>query len=131
MSSAEELIFDSIYRYKKLDGNDGLTVVLPVLVVSDQTLWVVDYSHEGEIVDVPTQVNESTLYLGREYWRKDRIHHTISHLHIVTQTGLAALLRSIRDDDSVWESLFPCNRVEDFKPYRVEPTVGIRVPINK
>jgi len=127
LASAEELIFDSIYRYAELNENDGLTAVLPVLVVSDQSLWVMDYSCEGAMVDEPKRVDEATLYLGREYSRKASLRFTMSHLHIVTKVGLEALLKSIHSDNTVWESLFPDQEIDDFEPYQVEPTVGIRL----
>ncbi len=131
LASAEELIFNSIYRYENLDENDGLAAILSVLVVSDQSLWVIDYSGDGTIVDEPKRVDDATLYLGREYSRPGSLSFTMSHLHIVTKTGLESLLKSIHYDDAVWDSLVPDKKIDDFKPYRVEPEVGIRIRLSR
>ena len=81
---------------------------LPVLVVSDETLWVADYSSRGELQREPFRVSELTYYLGRQYAsaRAERA-LTISHLHIVTRTEIRTWLHGIAQGGGIWQELFP------------------------
>jgi hypothetical protein len=69
---------------------------LPVLVVSDGTLWVADYSSRGELQREPFQVPELTYYLGRQYALEGQSAVlTISHLHIITRSEIRTWLNGI------------------------------------
>jgi hypothetical protein len=58
---------------------------VPVLVVSDETLWVADYSSRGELQREPFQVQELTYYPGRQYPLEGAAHSSASG-SIVTGT---------------------------------------------
>jgi len=81
-------------------GNEGSAVygfILPILIVSDHTLWVVDYSEEG-VRETPKQVDETTLFVGREYpldGRNGESCYRISHLQICTRRGFSQFLQSL------------------------------------
>lgn len=90
---------DFIAHAALLRGDDGqseaFSAVLPVLVVSDETLWVVDYSNAGVIA--PQQADETTLFVGQSYKISQRAEqYTISHLHIYTRTGFTKFLNDLR-----------------------------------
>jgi hypothetical protein len=92
------------------DAPMNVTVVLPVLVVPDNTLWVADYSAEGALVSSPRQINECSLFLGKLV-AVGEIRCTLSHLLIFTKSGLDAYLMRICDPSSDdWEYLFPDNK---------------------
>jgi len=85
------------------------TLVLPVLVVSDDTLWVVDYDEEGQHVGPSHQVDACELYVDREYALADGKSYRISHLHIYTRKGLVAFLDSLTGPSSLQvERMFRC-----------------------
>lgn len=128
LASAEDLIFDSTYRCQRMGGDDCVTSVLPLLVVSDDTLWVVDYGEDGKPVGKPRLCDEALLYVGREYSRPRNISFTISHLHVYTKTGVMKFLDRIRTDGDLWETIFPADRLPRLK--RADRSeVGIRLAL--
>ena len=92
LASADELVSlaEDGYQTKRL-----LTFVVPVLVVSDGTLWVADYSEDGRETKDPVQIDESVLFVGREYG--GRISYTISHLHILTKSRVSSFFDRLND----------------------------------
>lgn len=88
-------------------GKPRYAAILPVLVVSDDTLWVADYASNGRLQRDPFTVSEITFYLGRKYdLPRERISFTISHLHVCTRTHVGSLLREIAGGGGIWPELF-------------------------
>jgi hypothetical protein len=82
--------------------------LLSVLVVSDETLWVADYSSRGKLQGQPFQVPEITYYLGRQYaLEQQSVVLTISHLHIITRSEIRTWLHGIARGGGIWQELFP------------------------
>ncbi|MDJ1160425.1 hypothetical protein QHI69_00710 [Burkholderia gladioli pv. gladioli] len=79
--------------------------IIPVLVVSNETLWVVDYDATGGVSVGPQRVHETQLYVGRRNKLNGR-DFAISHLHICTEEGLIQLLSRISSDDAWWKAVF-------------------------
>jgi hypothetical protein len=65
LASADELVFTAAHAHENYKMKMFLTFVLPVLVVSDGTLWVADYSADGVLETSPAQVEEALLFVGR------------------------------------------------------------------
>ena len=78
------------------------TVILPVLVVPDNTLWSVIYRSDGSRLENPVPTNRCSVYVGQGYSVGEKlrsVYFMISHLEIVTQAGLKELSTSIFTDD--------------------------------
>ncbi len=108
LASAADLVFDAVKHYEDSENGVCSTFICPVLVVPDGTLWVVDYEDDGAVRGDPVQTNETTVFVGREYW--ELVSHpgyAISHLHFCTQSGIVALLGRVADDPALWEKVFP------------------------
>jgi hypothetical protein len=76
-------------------GHDCYTFLLPVLVVSDNALWVVPYAENGSRYE-PQKVEEATLFVDRQFdYSSLNIKYTITHLHICTRSGFAAFLNKL------------------------------------
>lgn len=75
------------------------SIVLPVLVVSDGTLWVANYSDNGTLQDGPVQTDHVRFYLGvsQTFVQNLDYLYPITHLHVVTKSGLCAFLESFLD----------------------------------
>lgn len=90
INSAIDLISEAHY----LDTDyspDYLTLVCPVLVIPDSSLWQVKYSDNGEQIGEPEQINHTPYYIGKRWVVGDKIHslhYTISHLEIVTYSEI-------------------------------------------
>lgn len=80
-------------------------VIIPVLVVSDETLWTVDYDDDGRVSSGPSLVDETVLYVGRGY-EVYNVPFFVSHLHFCTEKGLGQLLARVSQDDDWWKMAF-------------------------
>jgi hypothetical protein len=94
------------YASDEEDANEFFTCVLPILVVSDHTLWVVGYSEEG-VPDEPVEVTTTNLFVDRKYESDFGASCTLSHLNIYTRSEIARLLKHISTPGPLWESVFP------------------------
>jgi hypothetical protein len=64
-----------------------LTLVCPVLLIPDSSLWQVKYSDDGEQTGEPEQIKHIAYYIGKEWTVGGPIQSltlTLSHLEIVT-----------------------------------------------
>ena len=102
LASADELVSSAAYGLPQLH-NKVLTFVLPVLVVSDGTLWAADYSEDGREISDPVQIDEGELFVGREYGGGGRPAYTISHLHIVTKSRVGSFFDRLY---ASWRQIF-------------------------
>jgi len=84
------------------------SAVLPVLVVPDGTLWVVDYYGVNDRAE-PVQAHEAQYFIGSDQTinANPPATFTLSHLHIVTKTGLRNLLQRFEKDGE--DALFLMN----------------------
>lgn len=100
LSSAEGLVKEFVHPSK----GSFSAIVLPILVVSDGCLWAVDYSEDGQMLRPPTQVDQATLFVDREYAIGVKDFH-IKHLQIFTEQGISELLR-LMNVGSWWDAAF-------------------------
>lgn len=112
LGSASELIQRSAHYHKHAPKNFMLTIVLPILVVADDTLWVANYSEDGLIKGEPHKVNSAELYVDRNYWEKMGISYAVSHLHFFTRSGIDTFFNEISTDAEVFNSLFPMEEIK-------------------
>ena len=79
------------------DPAPRFTFVVPVLVVSYNTLWVVDYAEDGTRA-APIPVEEAVLYVDRKRQLRNRngeVTYQFLHLHIYTRTGFVEMLNNV------------------------------------
>jgi len=108
ISSSFELISTEANRTGTGPKELSVTIIIPVLVVSNGSLWVVDYNKKGEVIDGPRQANEATMFLGKLYSGQmisTEGGYRISHLHIFTKDGFDNFLTRMLGEDE-WEELF-------------------------
>jgi hypothetical protein len=106
LASAAGLVREGCDAHRQVPKERFCTLVLPVLVVSDATLWRVPYTEEGERGE-PTLVDEVTLFVGREYPLASGSAVHISHLHIYTRAGFVRFIDDLTLPNSTfWERAF-------------------------
>jgi hypothetical protein len=94
ISQAINSAIDLISEANDLDTDispNYLTLVCPVLVVPDSSLWQVRYSDNGEQIGEPEQINHVSYYIGKGWTvgdKFDSLHYTLSHLEIVTYSEI-------------------------------------------
>ena len=79
------------------------TLVLPVIAVPDERLWVVKYSQDGAMNGSPAKADRASLYVNKFIPSSDRLSGIgmwVSHIEVLTQTGLKELVNSFADSSS-------------------------------
>lgn len=61
---------------------------------------------DGCVIDGPTQANESTLFLNREYQGPNGPSYSVSHLHIMTQRHVGIFFERLVTDVEIWQGKF-------------------------
>ena len=117
LSSAHDLIDDSVNERERMGLDSSATVVFPVLVVSDGGLWCVDYDSKGGRLSEPKPENEVEFYISREYWKRGQMHavYTVSHLKIVTFSGYERFSRKVASDIEFWKQIFSPQNLKEKK----------------
>lgn len=72
-----------------------VSVVVPVLVVPDGMLWAAEYDDGGTRTVDPVQVERISYYIDKTHVVGDKltsISYAMSHLEIVTETGLQSFI---------------------------------------
>lgn len=90
VASADALAKEAV-RSSEHGQHNVLSLVLPILVVPNETLWQVVFDDEGSVVSSPKQCDRCQHFLNREV----SAGLTLSHLEIVTFNGLDQLLNGI------------------------------------
>lgn len=103
IASASELIVNATSLHQEE------SIILPVLVVPDGTLWIANYAEEGSLQEGPTQVNEVQFFIGNQqkFEKNPIFSYTISHLHVVTKSGLNNLLQRFTAGGQDFLHLYP------------------------
>lgn len=97
--------------YERSTSRSFLSLSIPVLVVSDETLWVADYTSDGSLLSGPRQEDAAELFVWREYQGPANHRFVATHLHVVTKSGLLAFYRQLTHDQTFFDKAFPHNHV--------------------
>ena len=116
LSSLADLVADAWRGYQRSTSRGFVAAAVPVLVVSDNTLWVADYSADGSLSCAPRQESHVEFYVGREYAPTGGHKFVASHLHVLTRSAVAKFFSEVACDETWWNSVFP--------PEHVPATVG-------
>lgn len=111
LTSAHDLIQSAKNYYEKSECGLFFTCVIPILVVSDETLWVVDYSEDGSVQGDPKQTDEALLYVNRAYSERIGVSYSVSHLHVLTKIGFVKFIDNIANNDEIWLRIFPMAKI--------------------
>jgi hypothetical protein len=106
LGSAFDLVASSARDYTIVNDNAAATVIFPVLVIPDGTLWTIDYTEDGNQLGDPRQSKECEIFLGKRI-DADILDYTASHLLIFTKTEFNSYLDRLATNDKYWERLFP------------------------
>jgi len=95
LSSAQDLVD------RANDERNFFSVVFPVLVVPDGTLWIADFDSDGSRLEKPRKADRCSYYIGRSYFAGNKLsgfNYQISHLEFVTYTGLERMISGLFSD---------------------------------
>jgi hypothetical protein len=111
LSSAHDLIDRALHGDEQTNTPARMSVVIPVLVLGDKTLWTVDYTATGSLVGQPVLTEESELYVNREYSVGANTRYRISHLHIYTRTRFRSFLDELANSNKYFLKAFSHRQV--------------------
>lgn len=95
LASANDLVQSSISD-NAADPAPVQTIILPILVVSDDTLWVADYTENGNVLRAPRQVETTEFYVNARYQiGQGDTYYAISHMHIFTKKGITEFMNQL------------------------------------
>ncbi len=114
ISSAWDLIHESKEDKNSTANQISFTIIIPILVISNKTLWVVDYDSLGNRLNKPYKTNTSSFYLAKEFWTGQfGVGYNISHLHIFTLEGLQTFFKNLTTDKSLFSKFFPSDKLQE------------------
>ncbi len=97
LASAFDLVSEALRHAERFVIPHVFTLVLPVVVLPDDTLWQAEYSENGDLLGDPTKTDECEMYVGRSMTPPHEIGdittpYTFSHLHFFTSKGFISFL---------------------------------------
>lgn len=107
LSSAHDLVDRALRGCEITQTPVCQSVVIPVLVLGDETLWTVDYTASGSPSGPPTKSEEVHLFVDRTYSVGQSTKYRISHLHIYTRSRFRTVLTDLVHSDTVLRRAFP------------------------
>lgn len=110
IASSHELIVSAARA-----GDQTLSVVLPMVVLPDKSLYKVMYDEIGNPRSHPEMTDHCTFYIGHRVTIEPEKRHslvTLSHIHFLTLSGLEKFLRSLEPRQIDWEEWIPPELVE-------------------
>ena len=106
LASAADLVADA---YSHLESAENTaTAIVPVLVVPDNRLWQAEFDAVGGVSSHPRQVEHATFYLGKHYSTNNLAGpgYTVSHLEIMTLSGLTTFAMNLQGEIQGESSIF-------------------------
>jgi hypothetical protein len=98
LASAFDLVNEALRYAERFATPHVFTLVLPIVVLPDDTLWQAEYAENGDLLGDPVRVDQCELYIGRSITPPHEAGditspYTFSHLHFFTSKGFIAFLR--------------------------------------
>ena len=104
LASAHDLADDAAEE-GELTETEVFSLILPIVMVPDGTLWRVDYSADGSRCSDPKQIDRCSFYVGHTYEAGGRVRGTmlvLSHLEFVTLSGIEKLAGGLLPRNNSW-----------------------------
>jgi hypothetical protein len=100
IQSSHDLVASAEDDWKLSRQGVSNTLVLPVISIPDDRLWIVKYSQDGAMNGSPTKADRASLYVNKFIPSSNRLSGIgmwVSHIEVLTQTGLKELVNSLTD----------------------------------
>jgi hypothetical protein len=109
LASTDDLV-DEIYEDGRDEGETNFSAVFPFVVVPDGRLWITMYDEDGDRTSEPHPQERCSCYIGKGY-STGGIQFpepvTLSHLEIVTQSGLYTFVDRYLSNEARITAVFP------------------------
>lgn len=111
LASAFDLVRDALRYAERLGIPHVFTLILPVVVLPDETLWQAEYTENGDLLRDPVKTDQCEMYVGRSVTPPHEIGditapYNFSHLHFFTSKGFISFLLNAtgRSGDNRWRA---------------------------
>jgi hypothetical protein len=100
-------------------GAEFQSFIFPIVVIPDNSLWVVDYRGDGTVAKEAYEVESCDYFIGKEMSadagpKSDCLR--ISHVRFMTLTGFKNFITCLRVTASYWDTWFPPNSSPNWPP---------------
>jgi len=113
LASSHGLIYGSAGAHRKLGKTHLLVAIIPIVVIPDGTLWIVDYDFNGKQQGDPKLTDNALVYVGRQYPVPMRdVQFSISHLQFFTLSEFCRFLEQLNQSAIYWNGLFPMQQIQ-------------------
>lgn len=115
VNSSFDLAQNSFLYSSRNENHITASVILPILVVPNNTLWEVKYNTDGSQKSEPELVDKSSYYLDKKYEigiRKGITNFSISHLEILTFGGFKKFIQDFVKDEETQVQVFPTIKLD-------------------
>lgn len=106
LQSSVDLVHDAVYLSHRNNSRPACSIVLPMVVVPNGSLWRTEYRPDGFVSGMPEQVEHSEFFVGKEILTDKPIGSVdkvvLTHIHFVTLTGLTKFLSRFLKGGNVW-----------------------------
>jgi hypothetical protein len=97
LASAFDLVSEAKRYAQQFAMPHVFTLVLPIVVLPDETLWQAEYTENGDLLGDPVRTDQCEMYVGRSVTVPHEIGditspYTFSHLHFFTTKGFISFL---------------------------------------
>ena len=105
VNSSKDLVLEAV---NEIDPNTLQFIILPLLVIPDNTLWAIFYDGEGNITKEPELLKHISYYIGRSWPVNKKFNsvYTISHLDIITFSYIEEFINRFLDGNNDWDDIF-------------------------
>jgi hypothetical protein len=113
IASAHELV-----HVAAKTGSGMCTMVIPIVVVPDGSLWKLEYDEQGRPIALPAQTEACEFFIGHKYAIEPEKKHepvVLSHLHFLTLSGLKMLLSPLHPHQPEWDNWIPDKILEEYR----------------
>ncbi len=118
LSSAYDVCKSASEYARKFSKRHFFTVTIPVVVVPDESLWMLKYDDDGIARSEPCLTDNCPFFVDRGLsitgWNADQ-KFSLSHIHFCTLSGFKSLVVSVQDNEATWLQWFPSTLLEKCK----------------
>jgi len=109
ISQAINSTYDLILSTKNEESERVLfSFILPILIIPDETLWVINYDELGNAIGKPKSAKSISYFINRSwsFGEKTQWKYSLSHLEIVTFSFIEKYIDNLLNADYEWENIF-------------------------
>ena len=113
LASANDLVEKTYWEESEREDLPSMAAVIPLLIVPNGHLWAVDYDSAGKLINEPTQIDSTSIFVNMQYSMGSPISEEllVSHLEVLTSNGLQQFINDSLTSATALQVIFPNHAV--------------------